>query len=66
MADAQFALGTSAADLPAVLAGSASRGSVAVFDERTGRLRQLFGLEVDGPRLELWRAPTDNDRGDRL
>ena len=30
---------------------------------RTGRLRRLFGLDVDGPRLELWRAPTDNDRG---
>lgn len=35
----------------------------AEFDARTGRLRQLFGLDVDGPRLELWRAPTDNDRG---
>ena len=33
------------------------------FDERTGALRRLFGLDVDGPRLELWRAPTDNDRG---
>jgi beta-galactosidase len=33
------------------------------FDGRTGRLRRLFGLDVDGPRLELWRAPTDNDRG---
>ena len=33
------------------------------FDERTGRLRRLFGLDVDGPQLELWRAPTDNDRG---
>ena len=32
------------------------------FDARTGRLLQLHGLEVDGPRLELWRAPTDNDR----
>ena len=35
----------------------------AEFDERTGALRRLFGLDVDGPRLELWRAPTDNDRG---
>ncbi len=33
------------------------------FDERTGALRRLFGLDVDGPRLGLWRAPTDNDRG---
>jgi beta-galactosidase len=37
--------------------------SSAEFDERTGRLRRLFGLDVDGPRLELWRALTDNDRG---
>lgn len=35
----------------------------AVFDAGTGRLRSLHGLAVDGPRLELWRAPTDNDRG---
>ncbi|MEV0200743.1 glycoside hydrolase family 2 TIM barrel-domain containing protein [Nonomuraea sp. NPDC050691] len=31
------------------------------FDAR-GHLVRLFGLDVDGPRLELWRAPTDNDR----
>jgi beta-galactosidase len=35
----------------------------ATFDARTGRLTRLHGLAVDGPRLELWRAPTDNDRG---
>ncbi len=34
----------------------------ATFDAKTGRLRSLHGLAVDGPRLELWRAPTDNDR----
>jgi beta-galactosidase len=34
----------------------------AQFDAHTGRLRRLFGMDVDGPRLELWRAPTDNDR----
>ena len=28
-----------------------------------GRLVALAGQAVDGPRLELWRAPTDNDRG---
>jgi len=38
-------------------------GSDVAFDERTGRLRGLFGLDLDGPHLELWRAPTDNDRG---
>ncbi|MGP4101577.1 glycoside hydrolase family 2 TIM barrel-domain containing protein [Nonomuraea sp. KM90] len=32
------------------------------FDAVTGRLVRLFGREVDGPRLDLWRAPTDNDR----
>ena len=35
----------------------------AVFDARSGRLQSLHGMAVDGPRLELWRAPTDNDRG---
>ncbi|MCO4250523.1 glycoside hydrolase family 2 TIM barrel-domain containing protein [Pseudarthrobacter raffinosi] len=33
----------------------------AVFEE--GRLVSLGGLPVAGPRLELWRAPTDNDGG---
>lgn len=33
-----------------------------VFDGRTGRLTELFGLPVEGPRLELWRAPVDNER----
>ena len=34
----------------------------AEIDARTGRLRRLHDLVLDGPRLELWRAPTDNDR----
>jgi beta-galactosidase len=34
----------------------------AQFDARTGMLRELGGLELDGPRLDLWRAPIDNDR----
>ncbi|MET7617365.1 glycoside hydrolase family 2 TIM barrel-domain containing protein [Streptomyces sp. NPDC005408] len=39
----------------------------AVFDAATGRLRALGGLDLDGPRLDLWRAPTDNDElGPRL
>jgi beta-galactosidase len=32
------------------------------FDARTGRLVRLGTLDVDGPVLDLWRAPTDNDR----
>ncbi|KQO61363.1 glycoside hydrolase family 2 TIM barrel-domain containing protein [Curtobacterium sp. Leaf261] len=35
---------------------------VATFTE-LGSLASWNGLPVDGPRLELWRAPTDNDRG---
>ena len=31
------------------------------FDPRTGLLVDLGGLPVTGPRLDLWRAPTDND-----
>jgi beta-galactosidase len=34
-----------------------------VFDPGTGRLARLGGIEVEGPRLDLWRAPTDNDHG---
>lgn len=37
--------------------------SRSLFDEHTGVLTRLGGLEVDGPRLDLWRAPTDNDLG---
>ncbi len=38
----------------------------AELDLGTGLLTRLGDLAVSGPRLELWRAPTDNDRsGDR-
>ncbi|HEU5158595.1 MAG TPA: glycoside hydrolase family 2 TIM barrel-domain containing protein [Streptosporangiaceae bacterium] len=43
---------------PATLRGVA-------FDPATGRLTRLGGHAVDGPRLDLWRAPTDNDDGMR-
>jgi beta-galactosidase len=33
------------------------------FDAGTGRLVRMGEIEVDGPVLDLWRAPTDNDRG---
>lgn len=32
------------------------------FDPATGALRALGDLEIEDWRLELWRAPTDNDR----
>jgi beta-galactosidase len=36
----------------------------AVFDARTGTLRELGSLTLhQGPRLDVWRAPTDNDLG---
>ena len=34
------------------------------FDSSTGRLLRLGDLAVLGPRLDVWRAPTDNDCGD--
>jgi beta-galactosidase len=33
----------------------------AVFDRVTGELARIGDLDVDGPKLDLWRAPTDND-----
>lgn len=35
----------------------------AAFDPGTGRLTELHGVAVDGPKLNVWRAPTDNDNG---
>ncbi|WP_287930068.1 glycoside hydrolase family 2 TIM barrel-domain containing protein [Arthrobacter sp.] len=50
---------------PAVRPAGPAAGALtlgpASFD--TGRLVSLAGSPVDGPRLELWRAPTDNDEG---
>jgi beta-galactosidase len=54
--------------LPTRLGAAASvRGSrvllgPGVFDRGTGELIELAGEPVSGPRLDLWRAPTDNDR----
>ncbi|WP_233557970.1 glycoside hydrolase family 2 TIM barrel-domain containing protein [Tessaracoccus antarcticus] len=33
----------------------------AVFDARTGDLTSLREVALEGPRLDLWRAPTEND-----
>ena len=32
-----------------------------VFDAQTGVLRSLGGIDLDGPRLDIWRAPIDNE-----
>ncbi|MFK4762823.1 glycoside hydrolase family 2 TIM barrel-domain containing protein [Microbacterium sp. ZW T5_45] len=53
---------------PAPVGGSAPTGSevhlgAAIFDAHSGRLRSWGGVELDGPWLDLHRAPTENDRG---
>ncbi|MFF2040868.1 glycoside hydrolase family 2 TIM barrel-domain containing protein [Kitasatospora sp. NPDC058170] len=35
----------------------------AVFDARSGALTRIGPVPVTGPRLDVWRAPTDNDQG---
>jgi beta-galactosidase len=35
----------------------------AAFDARTGALRTIGGVRVADLRLDVWRAPTDNDEG---
>ncbi|MES5818736.1 glycoside hydrolase family 2 TIM barrel-domain containing protein [Streptomyces sp. RG80] len=35
----------------------------AAFDARTGALRSIGGVSVEGLRLDVWRATTDNDEG---
>ncbi|WP_405864658.1 DUF4981 domain-containing protein [Streptomyces sp. NBC_01515] len=35
----------------------------ATFDARTGELRTIGAVDVTGLRLDIWRAPTDNDDG---
>ena len=46
---------------PAARSGRLALGP-AELDLATGLLTRLGTLDVSGPRLELWRAPTDNDR----
>lgn len=35
----------------------------ATFGRGSGRLIEFCGLPITGPQLDLWRAPTENDRG---
>ncbi|KJL47217.1 Beta-galactosidase [Microbacterium hydrocarbonoxydans] len=46
-----------------LVAASEVRLGDAVFDGRSGRLRMLGDVALDGPWLDLHRAPTENDRG---
>ncbi|MEU6371987.1 glycoside hydrolase family 2 TIM barrel-domain containing protein [Streptomyces sp. NPDC046909] len=36
----------------------------AAFDARTGALKSIGGVAVESPRLDVWRATTDNDEGE--
>ncbi|HTF09435.1 MAG TPA: glycoside hydrolase family 2 TIM barrel-domain containing protein [Asanoa sp.] len=48
--------------LPVSRADDRIRVGPGLFDPRDGGLRRLGGFEVTGPTLQVWRAPTDNDR----
>jgi beta-galactosidase len=53
--------GRPAGDAPAIAAPGGGWDLGAARFDATGRLAELAGLPVLGPRLDLWRAPTDND-----
>ncbi|MEV4223075.1 glycoside hydrolase family 2 TIM barrel-domain containing protein [Nonomuraea sp. NPDC049725] len=59
--DAARPVGAEGASVTAAPGGELVLGG-GVFDPVGGRLTRLFGIDVEGPRLELWRAPIDNDR----
>ena len=59
----EVAVGQQLISLPPVRSGRAGVLDRNLFDTHTGRLTRLGGMRLDGPRLDLWRAPTDNDRG---
>jgi beta-galactosidase len=65
----QIALGGAAAvaragdNAAAVARGGEIALGDAVFDGATGVLRRLGDVALVGPRVDLWRAPTDNDEG---
>jgi beta-galactosidase len=41
---------------------AALAGGAVALDRVRGLLTEVAGIAVDGPRLDAWRAPTDNDR----
>jgi len=48
---------------PVVSAAGTLQLGPATFDAATGKLIKVDDVELDGPRLNIWRAPTDNDNG---
>ena len=61
----RLAVGESATGQPGSAAPVAEGGMISfgpgLFDARTGDLVEVDGRTFTGPRLELWRAPTEND-----
>ncbi len=55
------ALAVPADDATPVVTDGAITFGPATFDAFSGDLLSIAGAEVKGPRLELWRAPTEND-----
>ena len=53
---------TGAEGIAAKVEGDTITLGAARFDGGTGELIGVGGLELDGPRVEVWRAPIDNDR----
>ena len=56
----EIAWGQARIENPVPLHAPAATAAEPVFDA-LGRLTSLGGIDVEGPRLDLWRAPTDND-----
>lgn len=59
----QIATPTLSAPVSPVLVGDELNLGPASFNPRTGALAAFKGAAITGPRLTLWRAPTDNDLG---
>ncbi|MBR7829974.1 DUF4981 domain-containing protein [Actinospica sp. MGRD01-02] len=59
-AAARQAATSAAARTPEVADGVIRLGD-ATFDAQTGVLRSIGGIDVEGPRLDIWRAPIDNE-----
>jgi beta-galactosidase len=70
LAAAQVPLSTPSALAPRVRPTTdgvaAGRYSLGPAEFADGRLVSFAGAAVSGPRLELWRAPTDNDGGNHM
>jgi beta-galactosidase len=60
---ARRASGVTAVPVGSEAPARAIRLGPAVFDARSGRLVEFAGAPLDGPVLDVYRAPTENDRG---